>query len=491
VTYAEFGQLVTATTGVLLLCLAGYGLANLRYKVPGTQFFIALTVAAAVWSFGYVVEKAQTTSAGFLIAARIEYLGLSFIPSLWLLLSLSWIGHPLVRSRVFQSIAVGVGLCFCLLIWTTDWHHLYYASITPTDRVGFAAITHGPLYSAVVGAFSLSFLFSVLLVLRRPTATAFRPRTVVILLMNSFPVAGVLSFQLGFRPGGLDMTIFSLLPTFLVMSWGLFRQSLVRVVPIARELVLDAMDQAVVVLDTDGAPLDHNEAAKEHLRGFVEALKLDPAPQSEFRLEDGDSFRTYRFRRSPLVGRNKNQGTVVLITDITEEKRLIEELAYQATHDALTGAFNRRHFVSQGVSETTRALREPSSLTLVLFDLDHFKTINDKYGHQAGDTVLTTVVAIVGRHLRAYDLLARVGGEEFAVLLPGTDRQQAWKAAQRWREDLAAHEFDFGAPVRVTASFGVGSLEAGGEPARQFEMLLGSADQALYRAKAAGRNRVE
>jgi diguanylate cyclase (GGDEF)-like protein len=492
-TYAEFGQLITGITGVLLLWLAGYGVANLRYKVRGTEFFIALAVAAAVWNFGYVVEKAQTTEAGFLFAARMEYAGLSFIPSLWLLLSLSWVEHPLVRSPLFRAAVVSVGVVIGLMIWTTDWHHLYYSSITPTDRVGFAKIEHGPLYAPVVAAFSLSFIASVVLGLRRRTATAFRPRTTIILLMNAFPVAGVLAFQVGFRPGGLDMTIFSLLPTFLVMAWGTFRQELVRVVPIARELVLDAMDQAVLVLDPQGRLLDRNEAAREHAERFVAALGLDPSPQGEFRLEGVSPVPTFRFRRSPLVGLNRNQGTVVLLTDITEEKRLIDELAHQASHDALTGAYNRRHFVERGTEHTSRALREGSALALVLFDLDHFKTINDRFGHQAGDEVLKTAVSLIGGLLRPYDLLARLGGEEFAVLLPGTDADEARQAAERWRADFAGHPFVFeNTAVTVTASFGAGQLvPQPEEPAADlFETLLGQADRALYRAKAEGRNRV-
>jgi diguanylate cyclase (GGDEF)-like protein len=189
-------------------------------------------------------------------------------------------------------------------------------------------------------------------------------------------------------------------------------------------------------------------------------------------------------------------GTVAIFSDITEEKTLLGVLAHQATHDALTGVANRRHFEDHAVGEITRAARSGGTLALVLFDLDHFKDINDKYGHQSGDKVLKGVVASVLGKLRNYDLLARVGGEEFAVLMPGVNPVEAHEAAERWRAGLeqTPHVLP-GAVKAVTASFGVATLNdlpltLPADARLRLDTLMGLADRALYQAKADGRNRV-
>lgn len=124
-----------------------------------------------------------------------------------------------------------------------------------------------------------------------------------------------------------------------------------------------------------------------------------------------------------------------------------------------------------------------------MIDADHFKRINDTAGHQAGDLVLTQIVQKAKAHLRSIDLLARLGGEEFCLMLPGTSREEALVIAERVRATIADTEIDTGAgPIRVTVSAGIASLS---DATSCVNDLLAAADKALYAAKAAGRNRVE
>ena len=156
--------------------------------------------------------------------------------------------------------------------------------------------------------------------------------------------------------------------------------------------------------------------------------------------------------------------------------------------DDLTGLNNRRAFTSLGTRALDQARRYNRALALIMFDIDRFKVINDTHGHAAGDRVLQEVAVVVLRNARSADVASRIGGEEFAVLLPETDRSQAVTFAERLRRELEQLELAHdGATLRFTCSFGVA---ARGEDVAVLDTLLKLADEALYRAKRAGRNRV-
>lgn len=160
------------------------------------------------------------------------------------------------------------------------------------------------------------------------------------------------------------------------------------------------------------------------------------------------------------------------------------ELAQLATTDALTGAWNRRHFEELGAVEIASAHRYGEPLSLLMIDIDHFKPINDKYGHPVGDRVLVELTRLLQGHLRASDLLTRWGGEEFTLMLPHCDLADALALAEKLRRLVASHPFpEVG---QVTVSCGVAELR----PRETLHGWLQRADQALYAAKAAGRDQV-
>ncbi|MBS0463883.1 MAG: diguanylate cyclase [Proteobacteria bacterium] len=191
---------------------------------------------------------------------------------------------------------------------------------------------------------------------------------------------------------------------------------------------------------------------------------------------------------APLLTPNGRPAVVGLSTDITELHELKEELRRQATTDGLTGIANRRSFLAQAEREFARSRRHGTALSLIAIDIDHFKRINDELGHPTGDRVLREFAAAVAATLRSVDLFARTGGEEFCILLPDTDGEQATVTAQRVRELAHSVVVD---PVQADwclhLSAGVASLRAGDDG---FEQLFARADRALYAAKRQGRDRV-
>lgn len=168
--------------------------------------------------------------------------------------------------------------------------------------------------------------------------------------------------------------------------------------------------------------------------------------------------------------------------------RLLATLNHAADHDPLTGVLNRSAFLRRGLELAEHMQRTGGKVAAMMLDIDHFKSVNDRHGHAAGDAVLTTFAGRMRDHLREDGLFGRFGGEEFAVLLTGVDAAAALVVAERLR--LLASELiplEDGRLLDITVSVGVASA-----PARMtgLEQLLSQADVALYRAKAMGRNRV-
>lgn len=177
------------------------------------------------------------------------------------------------------------------------------------------------------------------------------------------------------------------------------------------------------------------------------------------------------------------------VYDITERRVLQQELERQARTDSLTGISNRRYFMQRAEQELARSRRFGHTLSTLMLDIDFFKAVNDSHGHAVGDLVLIQLAKIACNEIRDVDVLGRIGGEEFAALLPETDTQMAAQVAERLRQEIEAASvpIEQGPAIRFTVSIGVATLcddDAG------IDALLKRADQALYEAKQSGRNRV-
>ncbi|MEW8978313.1 MAG: diguanylate cyclase [Symbiobacterium sp.] len=223
----------------------------------------------------------------------------------------------------------------------------------------------------------------------------------------------------------------------------------------------------------------------------VTSLKGPPRPDTVVELQVRCKDGTERWAEMTTAALPAETGAeavlVCVLRDTTDRKRLELNLEQLATVDGLTGAFNRRFFVQLCEREIAEAPRRCRPVALVMLDVDHFKRINDQYGHSAGDEVLRQVVRTGRQVLRAEDAFGRVGGDEFAVLLPGTTAEQAVRVAERLRAAYAETEVtpDAGVRIRFTASFGVAQWRP---EWRTADDLLLRADRALYAAKRAGRN---
>lgn len=198
-----------------------------------------------------------------------------------------------------------------------------------------------------------------------------------------------------------------------------------------------------------------------------------------------DSWATWiEVREYPLKLKGETIGYIIFIKDVTDKKKVEEKLREQALFDSLTGAYTKKIFMDYLglLMETSKRYGDP--LSLLVMDIDYFKKVNDTYGHVFGDRVLAEIARIVRDNIRRSDIFGRIGGEEFAVILPKTSSDGAILMAERIRKIVSEHLFVHA--VRVTISIGITQMEIEDTP----ESFIMRADEALYEAKRGGRNRV-
>lgn len=323
----------------------------------------------------------------------------------------------------------------------------------------------------------------------------------VAVLAATIPTVGnVLTTLVAARSENLHLT-----PAFLLVSaaiwWWVERfGGHSTVVPVTTRQVLEVIDDAVLVLDPRGRVIDANPAARS-LVGVPGGGGLDDAGDDPWRSYlDGDPGRRDRgtlttasgtvldVRVTPMTdAAGRAAGTVVVLRDVTELERLRAELVDQATRDGLTGLLNRRALGQRLADAVDEAGRTGRPLSMVLVDVDHFKAVNDSHGHAVGDAVLVAVGHELAVATGPGETAARLGGEEFVLLLPGATAREAALRADDVRTRCAGLRVPTDRePVRVTLSAGVATLT----PGATADDMLRAADDAMYVAKDAGRDQV-
>jgi diguanylate cyclase (GGDEF)-like protein len=205
---------------------------------------------------------------------------------------------------------------------------------------------------------------------------------------------------------------------------------------------------------------------------FIGLLTLDHYQPSAYTQEDASLALSFA-----------NSAAIVI-----ENARLFEQTQQMALTDTLTGIYNRRYFYDLAQKEFSRSKRYQNPMSIILIDIDHFKNVNDHYGHLAGDQVLMQFVQRIQEELRTSDILARFGGEEFIILLPETNLGDATQVAERLREVTAQYPFLLvTAQTFITISLGVSCFKF---TTLSLDHLIDESDKALYEAKQFGRNRV-
>lgn len=479
-----------------------------RRTATGAIPLIVFMVALSWWDLAYAVFWAGVGGPTPFFWLDITYLGVVITPAAFLAFALlfsqlsHWLRRPLIIALLIEPLLVIV------LLWTDRWHGLFFAGKRALNSG--MILDAGPVFWANIAySYSLMLIGCMLLVRHYQRSTGlYRQQAALLLAAALIPWLNNLVFVLRLSPlPGVDNTPFAFSITAIIFAYALWHYRLLDVVPIARHLLIERMSDGVLVLDAQNRVVDINRAAQQatgapHTSPIGRPLeqvfaawadligKSYDASEAHAEIVVGEApQRHLDLRISPLLDqRHTIVGRLIVWRDITELKRTQAELQRRATTDELTQVYNRRHFLDLAQAELARTIRFSHPMTLVFIDIDRFKEINDTVGHAGGDQALAAIAQICLAQIRAIDIFARLGGEEFVLLLPETDGEAAAQVAERLRQAVSQTPIVSGDHA-ITATISLGVAAVSGE-LDTLGLLMQRADQALYSAKQSGRNRV-
>lgn len=514
----------------VLVVLRDAGFLWPRRRERGAAALLVLAGTAGLWA---TVQLVGVTGVGLdfkVWTARVAYLPAAAAPAVW-----AWFGLTFVRRRRALAewpmlLLYAASLTTALLaLWSPEGGILIRgAALVERGPAGGLTLDHG-FWHWIHLLVRAGAILAATGVLARHLARASgsRLRSVAVVAAAVVALAPVVH-RLGTRPEAWwrDLSPAGFALASAILGWGLLRHRLLGLGPAARTLVMEELRDPVVVLDEKGRIVDVNREAERVLglepygtvplrlgtlwassrqeTGRVHRITLDAVAEREGEREERTfEERTFEVKITPLDAGGAEGRSALVLRDVTDRERMERELRETsralrdanaelerlANTDPLTGLANRRHFMEGLARELDRSDRYEHPLSLVVLDLDRFKSVNDTHGHAAGDAVLRSAGRTLESVCREVDLPARTGGEEMALLLPETDREGARAVAERVRTRIerTEHTSPDGESFGVTASVGVAEA---GPSARTPEQLLRRADEALYRAKEKGRNRV-
>jgi len=516
------------------------------------KVYVALHFATLFWPLGHFVSLSADDPAIRTYGMQLAVIAFCFVGPGWLIL-IQYLIQPGWRPSWRTAAAmVPALLCAAVVLWNPGG-----AFVTPGEAArtwNFGYLFWG-LVAVLFSYFALSMhrLFQALV----RDANVHRRRQWFLLLMGMLLLAGagVLDLMFNVFLQGRMPEVKGLTSLGLLAAVSCFMQTIRRLdgsdlLSLARRDIFEFIDTGILVLDADGRILESNRGSQAFVRvkkGELFDLEAFLAP---FETQGEVSEFLYRFRHYPsermqieisirdgglrhvniqiapiLEGRRGVIGRVITFHDVTDLRKLVDDLNRKnetlhernlelirtqkelfnanrklermAITDSLTGCYNRRYLMQKLEKEAVDHIRNRVPFSIILFDIDHFKRINDQYGHLVGDQVLIATVEAVRGILRPTDVLARYGGEEFTIYLPGTRSREAEQLARSVMRAVALIAADTGSEVvtiRVTVSIGIASSENYEKPVedvRDFlRGLFARADEALYKAKNGGRNRV-
>ncbi|WP_010488576.1 histidine kinase N-terminal 7TM domain-containing diguanylate cyclase [Pseudomonas sp. S9] len=520
--------------GVLLL---SRWVSQQRY-FPGQSNFIWLHLACLWWMLAASVEMAAQGAECKVFWASMAWPGILLTPTFWAVFLWQYIygKHQRLSSPVLAMLMLAPALCWVLAL-TNPWHHLMYTEQTAPLSGDYGSpikYVHGSAYYVATAYGYICMLFCSGIVIRAVLQSSglYRRHYLVFLLLTLVPWAVNASHVfLGVSLFGFDPTPFSFAFTLMAFAWLIVGVRLFDLLPVARNLLLEALFDPVLVVDSQMRVVEVNPSALKLSgleRGWqgrrlqdwaVLGAKLHELmsqvdgcePNQLLSLPSLDRYFELNIRAVERTTRHEVTllGQMLYLRDVSQrhiselqladalavsEQRLQtilelhEQLREQALCDPLTGLYNRRYLEEFFAREIDRVQREQKPLSLALIDLDHFKLLNDKHGHLEGDDVLKALADKLRRNVRSSDAAFRIGGEEFLLVLPGADLEEASKRLNIICKQLAQQPLETRGGLRqVTLSAGIACWPTQG---LNLDELLDVADAALYQAKRAGRNQV-
>jgi diguanylate cyclase (GGDEF)-like protein/PAS domain S-box-containing protein len=480
--------------------------------VFGARFFLLTLILAEIWIVGQALEMAALDLPTKIFWANIEYIPITLISVTYFYLVLKFTRRESwLTSRWVAFILITIPIAVNILIWTNDIHGLIRQNIFLDYSGSFPTVgkTYGPVFW-IFAVYNYVIAIVTLIVLAngyREKISLYRKQISFLFVALFLPAISNLLQVTGLNPFHVDVTPPVLGISAVIISWGIFRYRLFDVVPIAHSIIIREMRTGMIVLDNEGRFLDVNPAAREmldlpakNLIGLLMEKELSNLPDliriyqegknaiCEIAFKSNEVLNYYEVSFMQVKNSDKEFiGWLLQIYDITERKISEETNRHAAFHDPLTGLPNRNCFQALFSKELSYAEMRSDVLTVAFLDLDNFKIINDTWGHIAGDRVLCEVAERLRRTLRESDTIARIGGDEYAIILPHVGNSETIKKIGNKIQESLQQSIDFqNVSVQVNASIGFSVFP---RDAENIEDLLAKADKAMYMAKDYSENK--
>lgn len=485
-----------------------------------------------IWSGSYVLQWLAVPPSIKLFSLNITYIGVVTVPSLFLIFALTFINQAMWFYKRLLSLLAIEPLVTLVLVWTNQYHGYVFRSLTlaKQQNLVWLQVVHGPWYYVNLW-YSYIVLVTALGVLvygMQHTSPLLRSQNRILLLAAFLPWTTNMYSEYFVNNLNFDFTPLTFGIAGILFTYSVIRNRFLDIVPLARSHIIESMSDGVLVLDAQNRIVDINPAMETLLgrdrtsflgKAAAEALDVwmdkstsfigGQETHMELRLPNAPS-RYLDLRVTPLYDTYQRlSGRLMVFRDITERKQvekklrsandrlqsqLIEigtlqsKLRSQAIRDPLTNLFNRRYLDETVDRELARAAREEYPVCVIMLDIDHFKKVNDTYGHEAGDFILKALAKTISERNRRGDFVCRFGGEEFVIVMPNMAVNTAYQRAEELRQSLNSLHVPYGRfNLAITISMGIASYPTNGEDR---ESILRAADRAMYGAKQAGRDHI-
>lgn len=475
------------------------------------KIFILYTIFISIYCLGSAFGLMATTMESIKFWTVVQYMGLPFSPPMGLIFTMKYLGYKASGKKVLSLFILPVASL--IMVATNDFHHLYYR-VYEVDPLLGAPFVHQEIgfWYMIQGVFTFACMFTSLLLTIarwRETAKVYRPQLFALLCGQLFPIVTAFVYLNGLTPPGVDPVPMILWVSSGFYMWSISTSRLFSIMPIAKDTIFNSIDDGVIVLDKDHRLIEYNHAARtmflrldtsllgndfqevwRSISGSSFPFKMEKIPLTqELQQHSGQIEKVYQMRTCPLHQGKERNGMLLILTDITELKILQKKLEHQAYYDELTQVHNRRAFFEKAEKSLSAVKERNVPFSVILMDIDHFKQVNDTYGHDMGDKLLFHVSRVCQSQLAEGMIFARYGGEEFVIGIRGMGAAECGHFADRLRESIENHPLESEEEIlRVTISLGI--AESTMKSDETLYQLLNQADKALYSAKRAGRNQV-
>lgn len=473
----------------------------------GAPYFLSTLILSVIWVIAQAFEIAAIDLPVKIIWANIQYIPIMLTPVTYFYLSLKFTRYDKLYNRRHLILLLMIApIAINVLLWTNDFHGLIRQNIYLNTDGPFPMVgkTFGPLfwifafYNFMVNIVTLIILANTF----KEKAPLYREQAISLFIALLLPVFSTAVHISGLNPFAADTTptVFGL--SAVIISWGAYRYRLFDIIPIARSMIIQKMSIGMIVLDNKCRLLDINPAAKKMLNitseefigasiesvfndlpDLIRIYKEGKEAVFEIILKKNTDPCYYEVSFTELTDRyHKSIGWLMQIYNITERKVAEGVIRHAAFHDALTGLPNRNYFKVLFSQELGRAKMRGGILTIAYLDIDNFKTVNDKYGHDVGDSLLCEVAKRLKSALRESDVISRIGGDEYAIILPGIGSEEnidiiTKKILKVFEKPVDLHCECF----QIKVSIGFSVFPRDGE---NLDILLRKADRAMYMVKA-------